>query len=332
MPHEWKPAAISIWWWALGYFLAYVPYSALTKALSSGLWQGDPPSGLELLAPSVLATTITALVFLAATGWWRLVPTRVWRGVRVPVPRWSTVISGLCASGIIATTTLAYTFDGISIVFVMLLMRGGMLIMAPVIDRFSGRVARWYSWVALGLSIVALLIVSREASATMTLICAIDVLAYLAFYALRLSLMSSRAKSPDELTNRQFFVEEQLVSSPMLLLGLIVAALLGVDELRAGFTTFWQRDTWWVGVLIGICSQGTGIAGGLVLLNQRENTFCIPVNRASSVLAGVVAALVLGVWTPAAMPGWDELIAASVIVVAIVVLSLGPRWSRRALT
>jgi hypothetical protein len=65
------------------------------------------------------------------------------------------VLSGVCASGIIATTTLAYTFKA-TIVFVMLLMRGGALVLAPIMDVITGRKIRWFSTVALILSLASL--------------------------------------------------------------------------------------------------------------------------------------------------------------------------------
>ncbi|MCA9528119.1 MAG: hypothetical protein KC549_17655, partial [Myxococcales bacterium] len=76
----------------------------------------------------------------------------------IPFPgRW-TFLSGLCTAGIIATTTLAYTFEGVSIVFMMLLMRGGLLVLAPIVDKVTGRRVRWFSWAALAMSMGALLV------------------------------------------------------------------------------------------------------------------------------------------------------------------------------
>src|SRR5205809_3290323 len=110
----------SIWWWAFGYFAAYAPYSALTNALTVIGLGGQQIDGVQLLPITVLATVATAISFLIATGWWRHA---VHAGERWPRPTLPTALSGLCASGIIATTTYAYTFHGI--VLVSLLMRGG---------------------------------------------------------------------------------------------------------------------------------------------------------------------------------------------------------------
>jgi hypothetical protein len=334
--------AVSIWWWAFGYFACYVPYAALTKMVSSQLVEtgGTPVGGVELLPPSVLASVVTVLVFLVATGWWRKAGRKTILGRAVPMPGRFTLLSGLCASGIIATTTLAYTFDGISIVFIMLLLRGGVLVMAPIVDLFSHRRVRWFSWVALALSIGSLLVATFAGddgfSSGMTVIAAVDVACYLGFYFVRLSLMSHRAKAVDPDTNLRYFVEEQLVSVPALLLALAAGALFAGGEvgeqLRAGFTSFWSRPVVLHGIAIGVLSQGTGIFGGLILLDTRENTFSIPVNRASSILAGVVSSAFL-----AAAYGYrtippHELAGAALIVVAIGFLTLPSAFERRART
>src|SRR5205823_3476679 len=90
--------APSIWWWAFGYFAAYVPYAALTKVLSRGLIDTDGirqvapakdpgVSGLEILPPTVIATVATLVVFLWATGWWRHARRRRVLGVALPMPQ-----------------------------------------------------------------------------------------------------------------------------------------------------------------------------------------------------------------------------------------------------
>ncbi|MCA9680376.1 MAG: hypothetical protein H6709_16910 [Kofleriaceae bacterium] len=319
----------SIWWWAFGYFAAYAPYAALTKAITSGLL-GDgraPPTGVELLPISVAATVTTAILFLWLTGWWRHARKPVGRW-QVPLPSKLTALSGLCSAGIIATTTLAYTFEGVSIVYVMLLMRGGLLMMAPGIDALTGRKIAWYSLVALALSAAALATaVSGAGGFAISRACAIDIALYLFCYFVRLQLMSRKAKSTEPGANLRYFVEEQLVSSPVLLLGLVVWASVGsgafAHELHTGFTTFLDRPEWAWAILIGVMSQGTGIFGGLILLDKRENTFCVPVNRASSVLAGVIATTAVWQIFGGKHPRGTELLGAAIMIGAILVLSLG---------
>lgn len=330
----------SIWWWAFGYFACYVPYTALTKMLSNGLIDvggSGRVGGIEILPVSVIATVLTMVVFLAATGWWRHAGRRTIAGVSLPLPGKLTFLSGLCASGIIATTTLSYTFKGASIVFMMLLMRGGVLVMAPLVDAVSGRHVRWFSWAALGLTIGALVVsvVGDDGrGGGISFLLGLDVVCYLGFYFVRLSLMSRLAKSHEPGANLRYFVEEAMVSAPALLLALVIGALtLGGQagaELRAGFTTMWDRPVLWHALAIGVFSQGTGICGGLIFLDTRENTFCVPVNRASSVLAGLVASFWLSLqfagYPP--VPG-NELAGAVIIIAAIGFLSIPPAMAKR---
>jgi hypothetical protein len=52
-----KGRLLGIWSFALGYFAAYVPYSALVKAITSGLpvsMQGQGVSGLVILPATVI--------------------------------------------------------------------------------------------------------------------------------------------------------------------------------------------------------------------------------------------------------------------------------------
>jgi len=326
--------APSIWWWAFGYFASYVPYAAMAKAVTSGMVDtgATTPSGIELLAPSLMATVVTAFAFLIFTGWWRYAGRKRIFGVDVPCPSGITLASGLCASGIIATTTLAYTFKGTSIVLVQLLLRGGVLIIAPIIDTISRRKVRWYSWLGFWLSLAGLLVpFIVEWDFLISPWCALDVGLYVFCYFVRLQLMTRRAKSEDPNANMRYFVEEQLVSSPALLIGLVIAALAGNAALHAGFTTFFSRPIWLIGLLIGITSQGTGIFGGLILLDKRENTFCVPVNRASSILAGLIATLALVVLLGGRMPAWPELVGAALMVCAIGALTVPPALEKRRL-
>jgi hypothetical protein len=324
--------APSIWWWAFGYFAAYAPYAALTKVVTGG--PIATVDGLVLLPSTVMATVVTAIAFLLVTGWWRHALKDVGGGRRLPLPTPWTALSGLCASGIIATTTLAYTFEGVSIVFVMLLMRGGLLILAPLIDRLTGRKIHWYSAIALLLSLGALTTsMLGGAGRDITLVCAIDVAAYLTFYFVRLQVMSRKAKSSDAGANLRYFVEEQLVSAPALLLLLAGTALLVPGEiggaLRVGFVDIWSTPVWGWGILIGVLSQGTGIFGSLILLDKSENTFAIPVNRASSVVAGVVGSAAIWLLLDARGPRSTDLLGASIMISAILVLSYGSIRERR---
>ena len=142
---------VSIWWWAFGYFAAYAPYSALTKALSDGKI-GDKVAGNTILPLSTLSSLLAMMLFLFLTGWWKSAGRKQIGKFAVPCPTPWTAMSGLCGATILTTTTLAYTISGVSIVFMMLLLRGGVLMIAPIVDAVSRRKVKWPSWVATGLT------------------------------------------------------------------------------------------------------------------------------------------------------------------------------------
>ena len=318
----------AIWFFAAMYFSCYVPFTGMTKALSKGIWYGQdaPVSGVALLPVSTMASVVVMLIFLGATGWWRSAHlTEVGRW-RLPIPTVWTALSGVCTSLILTTTTLAYTFDGVSIVFVMLLMRGGVLIIAPVVDALSGRQTHWYSWVALGLSMSALLVAfSKSSSYDMTLLCTVDIAVYLAAYFVRFRFMSRLAKSDDPEVNKRYFVEEQLIVAPFTLLVLGALALWGqgtfMESLRVGFTDHIGSSLVFETALIGTFSQLVGIFGTLIFLDRRENAFAVPVNRCASILAGVCAAFALHGLFGTALPGPHQLVGVGLVFAAIVVLS-----------
>lgn len=315
-----------MWLWAFGYFAAYAPYSALTKALTSGLLEGVPKlSGTALLPISVMASALGMYVMLTALGWWHYATPWVVGGITLRRPRLLTLVSGACTSAIVLTTTLAYTFDGVSIVFAMLLMRGGVLVIAPFVDILAKRHVRWFSWLALALSVASLLAAfAGDGGLAITVVAAIDIGIYLLSYFVKLRIMSGAAKSVDLATNRRYFVEEQMVATPLGVVVLFVVALLGQDELREGFFGLWSHPALlWI-VLVGVLSQGTGVFGALVLLSPQENTYCVPVNRASSVLAGVLATLSLALVWGQRFPALSEWVGAVLILAAILALSIPP--------
>ncbi len=325
-----------VWWYAFGYFACYVPYSAITKALSTKSIAGpDRLRGLEIVPGATLTSMVAMFAVITALGWWSY-PGRLAVGpLRIPAPNRWTLLGGLATAVIVLTTTLAYTFEGVSIPIVMLLMRGGVLMLAPIVDAIARRPVRWFSWVALALSALSLLDALINGNGFgMPALCALDIVMYLFGYFVRLRLMSRLGKSDDPDTNRRYFVEEQMVATPAAVLFLAFFALLGPaslsDPLRRGFAAlFTHRFALWI-VLAGVLSQGTGLFGGLVLLDARENTFCVPLNRASSILAGLIASTFLAVRFGQHPPSFWEIVGAVLVVISILVLWAGPRIRSRA--
>lgn len=318
------------------YFLCYLPYSGLVKALSGGAYpgSGEGVPGAVLLPLASLSALFTLLVFLATTGMWRLASTRELFGFEIPFPGKWTALSGICTATILTTTTLAYTFKGVSIVFIMLLMRGGVLVIAPIIDALTQRTARWFSWMGLGLSLSALLVAfSERGGYSISPACAIDIGVYLLAYFVRLRLMSHLAKSEDTAATGRYFVEEQLMATPLVVAVLAGLAVVNHGELmghlRTGFTTHLHSGLVVETLIVGVLSQGVIMFGGLIFLDHREHTFSVPVNRSFSVLAGVLASFGLAAILGAAPPSVHQLAGAALVLLAIIVLAAGPRMMHR---
>jgi protein-tyrosine-phosphatase len=324
-----RPVSAGIWWLALGYFSSYVWFSALVTALTHGLLPASlgSASGFEILPAAAVGTVATSLVGITVLGWWKYCSVRQCLGVLVPVPSRNTLRSGLCYAVIIETTILAYSFKGMSIVFALLLMRGGVLTIAPVVDWIGQRKVHWYSWSSLGLSLVALAIALSEAGRfVLTIAVTVNLAAYLAGYFFRLGYMTAHAKCDKVAVNRRFFVEETLTAMIALVAFQAICAIVGVGpamlEIRQGVTELLGSSRVGPAMLVGSCYACLGLFGSLIYLDSRENTFCIPVNRAASLLAGVVAsfALMLLAGQPPASRG--QLWAAAIILLAMALLSV----------
>jgi protein-tyrosine-phosphatase len=319
---------LGIWSLGLGYFLFYAPYSALTKALSNGILPGAhrPVRGTEFLPVSVIALIVTMLGFITLMNWWRYAGRRKFYGISIPFPRRLTFLSGICMATIMGTTTLAFALEGVSIVLVLVLLRGGVLIIAPLVDTIARRRVRWFCWVAMLISLLAVLVVlSDTVNYKLSAPAMATVGAYLTAYFIKFHLMSRLAKTNDRVTTLRYFVEEQMVASPLLLLVLMALATTGNSKvwagLRSGFYTFPASHEAGFALMVGFFYAGLCICTTLIFLDRRENTFCVPMHCGSSMLSGVAATYTLSFAFHQATPTKSQLVSAGLIVVALGFLS-----------
>ena len=116
---------------------------------------------------------------------------------------------------------------------------------------------------------------------------------------------------------------------PSLLLAMFFIALFGIDAGRAtvpgqlwyGFTAAISTGYFWHLAIMGVFSTGTGLFGTLIYLDRRENTFTVPANRSSSIIAGVIATYALSFFYGQRMPSTYQLIGVALILAAIVFLA-----------
>jgi hypothetical protein len=320
--------SLGIWGLVLGYFTFYLPYSALIKIITTRQWPGlkGPISGFELLPSTVVATAVAASLLITLMGWWKYAGRRDCFGLSIPFPSRWTFLSGLGLAVIIGTTTLAYTFNGVSILLTLLLLRGGVLIIAPIVDVVFHRRVRWFSWTALTLSLAALAVALADVgSYQLPVLAALNVVAYLTGYLLRLPCMTRAAKSEEEKAAYRYFVEEQMVAMPTLVAVPAIFAMIGQGDiamaLRRGFTTFVASDAIGPALLVGVLYACLCVFGSLIYLDRRENTFCIPLNRCSSMVSGLGASYALTCFFNQPPPSLPQLTGGALIVIAILCLS-----------
>jgi protein-tyrosine-phosphatase len=317
---------LGIWGLGLGYYLFYTPYSGLTKALSKGLLTGVPVSGAVLLPASVMATVVFMLGFITAMKWWKYAGRREFFGFSIPFPRRQTFLSAICMATIIGTTTLAFSFGGISIVLVLVLLRGGVLILAPLVDAIRQRRVRWFSWAAMWISLMAVLVVLSDAgNYKLSFAALLDVGAYLTAYFFKFQFMTKLAKSNEQSATLRYFVEEQMIASPLLLLALGAMAAIGRGEemlgFRLGFTTFLESKAVGWALLVGLFYAALCVCTTFIFLDRRENTFCVPMHCGSSMLAGLTASYALSFFLNQNPPSTSQLASAGLIVIALALLS-----------
>ncbi|GLY70483.1 hypothetical protein [Amycolatopsis taiwanensis] len=308
----------------IGYFIWYTPYSGLAKAMSDGLLPmlSSPVRGLVLLPASALGTLAAMPLTLAILRWWHYARRRRIGRVSLPFPGRETAISAFWMALIIGTTTLNFTFPGVSIALGLILMRVGTLVITPVVDLLRYRKIHWYSTVALGLCVLSGVVALADVhNYVLTIGAVASVLTYVVAYFGRFFVMSRHAKRGTIATDRRFFVEEHMTTPVLLVAILGVAALAGVGPLREGFTTFLGTSAAVPAFLIGVCYEGLFVFTSLIFLDRREYSFGVPVHVCSSLLAGVAASFLLGMLFGAPSPSVAQFVASGLVILAALMLS-----------
>lgn len=321
--------------WVGIYLLLYLPNVMITRFITTNPHPelGRPLTGLETLPASLIISTVLTYIFIWASGWHRDANAVQVGSFRVPVPTKFTLLSSVGTALVLFTVPLSFTIPDVSIPFMQLLMRGDILLIAPLLDLAFGRRVRWWSWLALlmVLGALALTLLDRGGFKLPPLAILVVVL-YTFGYFLRLAVMNRISKNGDPASVRRYFVEEKVVALPLavLILALISASGIGgqSNELRWGFVDVWTDPVIWEIFLIGGTLTLISIAAIIILLDPHENAYCVPLERAASLLAGVAGSVLLALFWDGDMPRSAELWGAAILIAAIVLLSLAPRLAR----
>ncbi len=316
------------------YFLAYLPNVMITRLVSSlphpGL--GRPLTGLETLPASLIVNLVLTYCFIWLSGWHRDANAVQLAGRRIPVPTRYTLLSGIGTSFVLFTVPLSFTIRDVSIPFIQLLMRGDILVIAPLVDTMFGRKVRWWSWMALAMVLLALVITLFDRGGLkLPPLAILTVALYTLGYFMRLWVMTRISKSGDPASVRRYFVEEKMIALPLsvAVLGAISASGIGGQsgELEWGFLRVWADPVIWPLFGIGFTLTIISVLAIIILLDARENAYCVPLERAASLVAGVGGALLLARFWGLPSPRPAELVGAGILIAAIVLLSVAPRLS-----
>ncbi|MDB5721953.1 MAG: hypothetical protein JWP15_2571 [Alphaproteobacteria bacterium] len=318
------------------YLLAYLPNVILTKLITS-LPHGSlgrPLTGLETLPASLIISLVTTYAFIWLSGWHRDANGVTVAGRRIPVPTRYTLMSGVGTALVLFTVPLSFTFVGVSIPFIQLLMRGDILIIAPLVDIIFGRKVRWWSWTALAMVAAALAItLTARGGLDLPPLAILTIVLYTIGYFVRLAVMTKVSKTGEPDSVRHYFVEEKLFALPLSVAALAALSATGfgsqAGELSRGFLGVWSDPVIVPLALIGITLTIISIFAIIILLDARENAYCVPLERAASLVAGIGGSVLLAWIWKLPMPRPAELVGAAILIAAIVLLSVAPRLPRR---
>lgn len=324
-------ARMPLWLVSLLYMASYVPYIAITRLLATtpALELKRPLTGLEILPASLILSAVWTYLFVWRAGWWRAAHTTRVLGRQLPRPSRWTALSGVGTALILFTVPLSFTFEGVSIPFMQLLMRGDLLLIAPLVDLLGRRKVRWYSWVSLVLVAVAMVVaVGERRGFQLPLLAWVTLALYTLGYFVRLWVMTRVAKTGTSESIQRYFVEEKLVGIPLAVLFLACLSGLGdgkaVQQLSFGFVQVWTSSQLVAISVLSILLFVVSVFSVVILLDKRENSFCVPMERSASILAGVIGTFVLSLGFGHKAPTSAELLGALLLIAAITLLSIGP--------
>ncbi|CAN5406781.1 hypothetical protein BH09PSE4_BH09PSE4_03120 [soil metagenome] len=317
------------------YFLTYLPNIVVTKLVTTKVHPGlgRPLTGLETLPASLIISLVLTYAFIYFSGWHRDANAVDLGGRRFPIPTRYTFLSGIGTAFVLFTVPLSFTLQGVSIPFIQLLMRGDILIIAPLVDLIFGRRVQWWSWLALALVAISLtFVVQQRGGFHLPPIAVATVILYTIGYFIRLAVMTRVSKSGDPASVRRSFVEEKMIALPLSVAALGVLSASGIGgqagELAWGFLKVWSDPVIVPLLAIGFTLTVISIFAAIILLDPRENSYCVPMERASSLIAGIAAAFLLHWLWGLRAPTGAETIGATILIGAIVLLSVAPRLGK----
>lgn len=334
----------------VGYFVFYVLTGVSAKYFTpSGAAVSLNMEQISYLTYNTLGGMVTALAIVFIKRWYKLKSNRMISvaGVSLPQEIYYIIPSGFMTAIIIPTTTLMYTFEGMSVMVAMVIMRASVIVISRSVDSVQIAQGILHKKVykeenfavvfALLAASVNLLYVQPGDFDFIHNSAAVAILSsYIVAYSIRIYIMNyfknTRAKGVP-LDNQGFFGVEQMCA-------FIFACLLAlfffhardwfgweVPQVVSFHTSITNPHPLWGWATI------SGIAFGIVaffsvflfMFKGRTATFAGLVNRLTSLTAGTVATLISALLLGAKFPKFNDWLSLVFILIAVGFLTAAER-------
>ncbi len=330
-----------------GYFFFYVITGLSVKYFQNIAGMHS----MEYLVYSTASSTLLATSVVLVLRWYKLQSIRLtrWGPITFPSELLYIIPSGVMTAVVIPTTTLMYSFKGISVMVAMTLMRGSVIIIGRVVDSIQIKkgildkrvyleenMGVVFAVLAVGLKVLT---GGRDGGANPLTSIPVMVIffSYIAAYAVRIYIMNyyknTRPKDSRKDNNKAFFAIEQIASTLTLWIVALVILLLAVNNDWSGvritpyvksFTNPVPGFGWamfW-GCAFGIVAFFSVF---LFMFKGRTATFAGLVNRLTSLIAGTTSTLLFALLWSGRWPAVVDWISLFFIFVAVWFISKAER-------
>lgn len=340
----------------LGYFVFYVITGVSVKYFLSTKDGFPALNGMEYLVYSTAGGALIATGVVLVLRWYHMESVRrvKFGPFNVPSELLYIIPSGVFTAIVIPTTTLMYSFKGISVMLAMVLMRGSVIIIGRVVDAVQikqGIMTKKVYWEENMAVVFALLAVgtnfctkSEGQNPFTSLPVVITFSSYILAYTFRIYIMNyyknTRPKNIKADNNKSFFALEQITSTITLLLVTGTIILLAT---KYGFTgervdpivkavTSPDKNYWFTAILSGMAFGVVSFFSVFIFMFKgRTATFAGLVNRLTSLIAGTASTILFALFFGGKYPKVMDWILLGFILVAVGFMSKAEKRRKKEL-
>jgi hypothetical protein len=329
---------------SLGYLGFYIITGLSVKYFTSTAPGFPGMHSMEYLVYSTASSTLLATTVVLVLKWYKMDSVEFIHLGRLKFPSEFLYIipSGVCTAVVVPTTTLLYSFRGISVMVAMVIMRGAVIIIGRIVDAIQirrGILKKKVYWEENVAVLFALLAVSTKvfsgstgdkANPFTSLPVVIIFVAYICAYAIRIYIMNyyknTRPKRYIKNSNKGFFAIEQITSTATIYLVAIVLLIVVKTTGWSGerITPFANavfhpvQGLWYWAMIFGTAFGIVAFFSVFIFMFRgRTATFAGLVNRLTSLIAGTTSTLLFAVFFGGKFPQIVDWISLMFILIAV---------------